>query len=183
MTTRREINSKHEKAVIDAALRAHNEKVGAAFSIESMPDPPDAILCDGNQHTWMEHTDACYPGWAEDLTSYAASDKKHKPMKKGLHVDMDNQVAEAFVEIVLKKFNKASYKPLLEKFGPGILVVGIESPWLNDETLQAIESKWSEIGSPDLSSVFRWVYLGFRSNGENKAIPWNCTYRDRTPHH
>ena len=47
MTTRREIKSKHEGAVIDAALRAHNKQLGALFQVESRPDPPDAILVDG----------------------------------------------------------------------------------------------------------------------------------------
>lgn len=64
MPTRREINSKHERAVNDAALRAHNEIVRANFQVASRPDPPDAILVDGNQRMWMEHTDAFYPGWS-----------------------------------------------------------------------------------------------------------------------
>lgn len=173
MITRREINSKHEAAVIAATIIAHNERMGTIFSIESRPDPPDAILFDGHQRTWLEHTDAFYPGWAEDLTSYAASDKKHRPMRKGPHMDMDNHVANAFVDVVLKKFNNESYKPIVEQLGPGILVVGIESPWLDEETLQAINSKWAELDNLDLSSVFLSIYLGFRDNGKNKAIPWN----------
>jgi hypothetical protein len=52
MTIRREINSKHEHAVIGAALIAHNEHVGTAFEVESRPDPPDTILVEGKQLTW-----------------------------------------------------------------------------------------------------------------------------------
>lgn len=173
MTTRREINSKHEGAVISAALLAHNEQMGTAFQVESRPDPPDAILVDGNQRTWIEHTDAFYPGWAEDLTSYAATDKVHKPLRKGLHMDMDNQVAEVFVRVVLEKFNHNPYKPTVNQYGPGILVVGIESPWLDAETVHAINEHWAALGCPDLSSVFRWVYLGYRLGGKNKATLWN----------
>jgi len=77
--------------------------------------------------------------------------------------------------VVLEKFNKKSYKPVVNQYGPGILVVGIESPWLDEETLQAINEKWAELGSPDLSSVFRWVYIGLRLGGENKATLWNPT--------
>lgn len=29
---------------------------------------------------------------------------------------------------------------------PGILVVGIESPWLDEETVQAINEKWTDGG-------------------------------------
>lgn len=172
MTTRREINFQHESAVIGAALLAHNEQVGRAFKVESRPDPPDAVLVDGNLRTWMEHTDAFYPGWAEALTSYAATDKVHRPLRRGLHMDMDNQVAEVFAKVVLEKFNNRSYKPAVNQYGPGILVVGIESPWLDGESLQAIDEKWAELGSPDLSSVFRWIYLGFRLDNENNAILW-----------
>ena len=175
MTIRREINSKHERAVIEAALLAHNEHVGTTVQVEARPDPPDAILVNGIQRTWMEHTDAFYPGWAEDLTSYAASDKIHRPMRKGFHMDMDNQVAEVFAKVVLEKFNNKSYKSAVNQYGPGTLVVGIESPWLDGETVQAINEKWAELGSPDLSTVFGWVYLGFRLGSENKAILWKFT--------
>ena len=172
MATRREINSQHERAVIGAALQAHNQRMGTAFSVEAQPDPPDAILVDGENRTWMEHTDAFYPGWAEDITSYAASDKPHRPMAKGLHSDMDEQLADAVTSIVLKKFGNRSYRPTIEKYGPGILVVGLESPWLDEETLRVINQKWAELGSPDLSSVFRWVYFGYRSEGQNRADLW-----------
>jgi hypothetical protein len=172
MTTRREINSKHESAVIGAALHAHNERMGGSFQVELRPDPPDAILVDGNRRPWIEHTDAFYPGWAEDLTSFAASDKIHRPMRRGPHLDMDNQVAGVFAKVVIAKFNNKSYQSVVNQYGPGILVVGIESPWLDDETVHAITEHWAECGGIDLSSVFRWVYLGFRLRGENKATLW-----------
>lgn len=121
----------------------------------------------------MEHIDAFCPGWAEDLTSYAASDNNHRPMLKGPHMDMDNQVGEVFAKVVIEKFNNKSYQSAVDQYGPGILVVGIESPWLDDETVHAINEHWAECDSPDLSSVFRWVYLGFRLGGENKATLWN----------
>ena len=175
MATRREINSKHESAVLDAAIDAHNKLTKTKFSVESRPDPPDAILIDGSHRTWIEHTDVFYPGWAEDLTSFAATDKEHKPMQKGLHMDMDNIVANTFVDVVFKKINKASYKPLVEEFGAGILVVGIESPWFDNETIQAINNKWNEAGTNELSTIFKWVYLGYRTNGENRAMLWKNT--------
>lgn len=173
MNTRREIKSKHEAAVINAAVCAHNATVGCAFRVESMPEPPDAVLVDGSNRVWLEHTDAFYPGWAEDITSYAASDKVHRPMRKGPHRDMDNCLADVFADVVNAKINNNSYRPFIEKYGPGILVVGLESPWLDEETLQAIDRKWSEVGSPDLLSIFKWFYLGFRVDGKNIAIPWN----------
>lgn len=174
MATRREIKAKHETAVINAAVSAHNKCTCSKFQVESLPDPPDAILTNRYTRIWLEHTDAFYPGWAEDLTSYAASDKEHRPMRKGLHMDMDNIFAEVFVEVVIKKINNRLYPPLVDKFGPGILVVGLESPWISSDTFQTLNNKWIEIGNPELFSFFRWVYLGFRDDdNKNLAIPWN----------
>ncbi len=173
MTNRRELKARHEAAVISAAVHAHNIQVGSAFQIEALPDPPDAILTDGCKRVWLEHTDVFYPGWAEDVTSYAATDKVHRPMRKGLHMDMDNIFADVFVEGVLKKLNNKGYTTLVEQLGPGILVVGLESPWLDAETFRAINNKWFEFGSSELFSVFEWIYLGYRDEGKNVAIPWN----------
>ena len=87
-------------------------------------------------------------------------------------MDMDNQVAEVFAKVVIAKLNNKSYQSVVNQYGPGILAVGIESPWLDDETVHAITEHWTERGSPDLSLVFRWVYLGFRLGGESKATVW-----------
>ena len=84
----------------------------------------------------------------------------------------DNIFADVFLEVVLKKIKNKSYTALVEQMGPGILVVGLESPWLDAETFQAINKKWIESGSSELYSVFKWVYLGYRDEGKNVAIPW-----------
>jgi hypothetical protein len=81
MTTRREIKFRHESAVINAAVSTYNRLLKAAYVIESRPEPPDAILIDENQRTWIEHKDAFYPGWAEDLTK--ASGETGKSWKRG----------------------------------------------------------------------------------------------------
>ena len=172
MTTRREINKKHEHAVIDAAVKVHNKRVGANYSVENRPDPPDAILLNGNSRTWIEHTDAFYPEWAKALTSSVASDKDNEPMQKGLHVDMDNTFADVFFEVVMKKLKSKSYDTVIEKYGTGILVVGLETPWLDDETINAINEKWLANGSPGISNIFNCIYLGNRLNGENNAVLW-----------
>lgn len=175
MNTRRGLNRRHETAVIEAAVRAYNAQVDGTFVIESMPEPPDAILFDGSKRVWLEHTDAFYSSdWAKHLTSNAASDKKCCPMPKGPHMDMDNILAEAFLEVVLKKLAKKSYTPFIKQFGPGILVVGVESPWFDVETIQSINAKWAEYGSPNISHVFECLYLGFRNaDNQNVAISWN----------
>ena len=75
-------------------------------------------------------TDAFYSEeWARDLYSFATPEEEHTPMQKG-GVNMDIQFAHNFISIVQKKFTLASYGEVYERFGPGILVVGVQSPWL-----------------------------------------------------
>ena len=175
MTTRREINPLHEAAVVKAAVNAHNARFGCGFIIIDKPDPPDAILQDGERQLWLEHTDAFYPGWARDLTTFAASDKSHVPMDGGLHANMDQSLAEVFCSVVRKKLDNPAYVPLVRDLGPGILVVGLESPWLSDETIEAISRAWLAQGDTRLNEVFSHVYLGFRQSGDNHAVSWQPT--------
>jgi hypothetical protein len=172
MTTRREINEKHELAVLAAGVKAHNDAVGEHFRIVERPDPPDAIIEGECGRSWMEHTDAFFPGFAEDLTSYAASDKEHKPMREGLYANMDATFAPIFVDAVLKKFGKPGYRDLVKELGPGVLVVGCETPWFDQGTIDLINREWRARGSPDISVVFSHVYLAFCEGGKNRAIPW-----------
>lgn len=172
MGTFRQNQDAHELFVLDAAIAAHNALTGSAFSIESRPDPPDAIIWDGSTRLWVEHTDAfCSADWAQDLTSYVASDKQHRPMTPGMRPDVDDQLATIFCKRVLEKYRKPTYIPFVAQYGPGILVVGLESPWTDHNTIDAINYRWQEVeGSPDLSSVFGWIYLGHRNRGINEAV-------------
>ena len=172
MPNRAQVKSAHELAVLSAGLAEHNRIHNLKLSVIYQPDPPDAILSDGSITTWMELTDAFFsPEWARDLSSYAA-DEQHKPMKKGHYMGMDAQLASAFCEIVVQKSQKSSYKPFITQYGPGILVVGLESPWLSDETIDEIDSEWANRGNPDISATFSHVYIGYRNASGNHAFKW-----------
>lgn len=141
MKSRAEIQDAHELAVLAAGLAEHNRFHGLVLQLVSRPDPPDAVLSDGSTTTWMELTDAFFSqAWARDLSSFNST-KGHEPMSKGMYMDMDNQFAKNFCELLVKKANKFSYLPLLQQHGPGILVVGLESPWLDDETINATDKE------------------------------------------
>ena len=166
---------KHELVVLNAALAEHNRLHGLALQIVGQPDPPDAILSDGSMTTWIEHTDALYSAdWARDLNTYAAN-VPHRPMEQGGYVEPDAQLAEAFCRGVLDKASKSTYAPFVAKFGPGILVVGLESPWLDQDTIGEINAAWAAQGSPDISATFAHVYLGFRDKSGNRAVLWTGT--------
>lgn len=164
MKSRAAIQDAHELVVLREGLAEHNRVHGLNLTVISRPDPPDAILSDGLSTTWMELTDAFFSeGWAMHVSSYA-SIKGHKPMARGLYMGMDEQFAANFCDLITKKAAKNSYKPLIQRYGPGILVVGLESPWLEDETLDAIDEEWISRGSPDLSATFAYVYLRQRGS-------------------
>ncbi|HCY64631.1 MAG TPA: hypothetical protein DHV59_17780 [Oxalobacteraceae bacterium] len=172
MKSRAEIQDAHELAVLSAGLSEHNRVHGLNLVVISRPDPPDAILSDGFITTWMELTDAFFSSeWAMDLSSYT-SIKGHKPMKPGLYVDMDKQLAGNFCNLLEQKVDKKSYKPFVQQYGPGILVVGLESPWLDSDTIDAIDEEWLARGNPDISGTFAHVYLRFRSGSGNHAFSW-----------
>lgn len=88
---------------------------------------------------------------------------------------MDQKLAEEFCTVVLKKIANPAYAAFVGEFGPGILVVGLESPWLSDETIAAISIMWLARGETRLADVFAYVYLGYRTNGDNHAIFWQPT--------
>jgi hypothetical protein len=164
MKSRAAIQDAHELAVLRDGLAEHNRVHGLSLKVISRPDPPDAILSDGSSTTWMELTDAFFSErWAMHVSSYA-SIKGHKPMARGLYMDMDKQLAVNCCDLLTKKTAKNSYKPLIQQYGPGILVVGLESPWLDGETLDAIDEEWSSRGSPDISVTFAHVYLRHRGS-------------------
>lgn len=170
--SRAEIQDAHELAVLTAGLAEHNRLHGLSLRVISRPDPPDAILSNDLITTWMELTDAFFSeAWARDLSSFT-SIKGHEPMAKGVYMDMDKQLAEIFCDLLVKKAKKNSYTPLIHQHGPGILVVGLESPWLDDETITAIDEEWHRRGSPDISATFAHVYLRDRNANGGQPFSW-----------
>lgn len=172
MKSSSQIQQAHEDAVLRDALAEHNRLHGLALAVVSRPDPPDAILSDGVTTTWMELTDAFFSqAWARDLSSYG-SIKDHKPMASGGYVDMDRLFAENFCDLVQQKTGKQSYAPIVASHGPGILVVGLESPWLDGDTMDEVSDEWAARGSPDISGTFAFVYVRHRRARGNIVLPW-----------
>lgn len=176
MSNRAVVQNAHEDAVLAAALAEHNYGLGAALEVVSRPDPPDAVLSDGVRTTWLELTDAFFSDeWARDIVGYAAGEP-HRPMRQGVYADMDAQLARRFCDIVLQKAAKASYRPFVQQHGPGILVVGLESPWADaEDTVASINEEWAARGNPNISDIFEFVYLGFRDDAGNHAVRWSSS--------
>lgn len=174
MKSSAQIQQAHEEAVLRDALAEHNRVHGLALAVVSRPDPPDAIPSDGAATTWMELTDAFFSAErARDLSSYG-SIKGHKPMRRGGFMDMDKQFAANFCDLVQQKAGKQSYAPIVANYGTGILVVDLESPWLDGETMDEVSSEWNARGSPNISATFAHVYTRHRTERGNIVLPWTC---------
>lgn len=157
---------------MNAALVEHNRLHGISLQIVGRPDPPDAILSDGDATTWMEHTDAFFSGeWARDLITYAAA-ASHRPMEQRGYFEPDAQLAAQFCRVVIEKSRKTTYRDCITQYGPGILVIGLESPWVCENTIRMINDAWDILGNPDISATFAYVYLGYRINSVNVAMAW-----------
>jgi len=172
MKSRSQIQQAHEDAVLRDALAEHNRLHGLVLSVVSRPDPPDAILSDGGITTWMELTDAFFSQeWARSLSSHG-SVKGHTPMRNGEFMDMNRQFAVNFCDLVQQKANKKSYASTIASYGPGILVVGLESPWLNRKTMDEISNEWATRGAPDISGTFDLVYTRHRTAMGGVVLSW-----------
>jgi len=129
MVRRRDLKTAHE----DAVLRGFSEHLKARDSflkIISKPDPPEAIVDINGKKTWVEITDAFLDEThAIGLTSGASDDVTHISDSRRLIIDPDATFKKSLLKVINKKYIKASMQTLASNIGPGILLVGIFTPF------------------------------------------------------
>jgi hypothetical protein len=165
MNGRRPIHQKHEICVINDFISLNHKQTGELFEVISCPDPPDAILRSNQRTTWIEVTDAFYSDeWATDKYSYATPGEKHREMSPGPYIGMDEQLRNQFLEIVKQKLSKDSYSDASTKYDPGILIVGLDSPWSDEQTAEMIiEACKSKEFKEEYKSYFSHVFISYRN--------------------
>jgi hypothetical protein len=57
MNDYRELRRAHESAIIGDFIAWLNAAHGSTWAVSERPDPPDAIITDGNMTSWIEHAD------------------------------------------------------------------------------------------------------------------------------
>ena len=133
------------------------------------PDPPDAIIKSGDASRWLEVTDVFYTGqYARDLYSFATPGERHVPMGSGFHVSMNEQFATRFENKLLKK----SYLPFSERLGLGILIIGMQSPWFDANTMEWMRRKW-EAHPRNTLGCFAEAYLAYQSMRKRVFQRWD----------
>lgn len=159
MNKRRYIQKKHERFLVQCYLKWHNQKYKTKYKVIDEPNPPEAIIKSTKKTTWLEVTDAFYSEeYAKDKYSYATPGEQHIPMSSGLHHSMDLKFAIHFIKVLKSKLKKTTYRKYREKYGPGILLIGIHSPWFDSGTINLMKELCSQEDWTDNTGNFKNIY-------------------------
>lgn len=164
---RNEIKSSHENAVLDSFID-YCKLEGDICIILDQPDPPDAIVKINNDLTWIEITDCILDkSYAEDITSYASDDKKHKSDAMKIKISPTETCNSELKTVILKKYTKNSIGDVYKEYGKGILLVGLYSPFVNFENLEDItKGLLEEINTQEEQRFFKIFFY----NHERKFV-------------
>ena len=173
MNKRRPVQEEHELFVVNVFIEWWALQTNEHLRVISRPHPlpPEAIVQSDQRTTWIEVTDAFYSGeWAKDLYSYATPGESHKPMRSGSYegikpyTGMDEQIASRFATLLKKKLSKQSYTASYEKYGPGILLVGIQSPWFDEQTCDMVRAECRKTNWSTCQCYFSHVFIYFKQS-------------------
>ena len=173
MNRRAPVQKQHERAVMLDFLEWYNDEKDAAFTIYAEPDPPDALIKDGEYKRWLEVADTFYSNeWAKTQMSHVTPGEEDHPWSGGRQMNMDEQIAHRCVENLHKKLTKKTYKPFADEFGAGILLMTLQYPWLSEETFHDIDAVCERADwSCDLF-CFSEVYLVYPSINKKAFARW-----------
>lgn len=131
MIRRRHLKAIHEHAVITAFCRFLT-RAGEAASVVSYPDPPDGIVHISGRRNWVEITDAFLDDeLAIDITANACdrlSDPK-VPHRRFV-LEPDDTFVGHLDRVINEKYHKKSIRAVAATEGPGILLVGVFTPFM-----------------------------------------------------
>jgi hypothetical protein len=135
---RREVKIHHENSVL-CSFTTHISNQGHKIEICDQPDPPDAEIFLDGEKTWIEITDAFFSmEFARSLSSYVPDDVLHIPSGGELEAEPDARFRATVANVVEKKYKKQSIRKVFNSMGPGILLVGLYSPFLGSENINQI---------------------------------------------
>ena len=173
MNKRSAVKEKYEQFLVDAFIAWWSSQTGEQFRVISRPKRPDFIVQSDQRSTWIEVTDAFYSGkWAQDLYSNATLGERHKPIGPWQHTDMDTQTALHFVVLLKKKLSKPSYAEAYNKYGSGILLINMQSPWFNDQTCDMMHDECRETDWSTDKGYFSHVFISFHSLNKQTFEKW-----------
>lgn len=172
----REVKTRNEECMLNAALKRYNQLNKRQLEVKWRPEgheKPDAIARDGQGVVWIEATNVWFSDeWAKDVHSYVASDRVYSRMRPGLYSDPDMRFSSRFWQSVFKK-ERADYQEVIQKYGTGLLVVGLEYPLLSGSTILEMQRTWKEDYVHKSLSNFDELYVYWREpDGRGRADRW-----------
>lgn len=139
----------HENASIQEALDILNLGQIKEFKIIERPDPPDAIISDGETHSWIEHVDAFRSDEeAEELLSTVTPGEIPYQRSEQLVCSPDHRIANSIKCKLWKKLKKTSYETYFKKYGKGILIISDQDFLFSETSIVHLEEEINKIYSP-----------------------------------
>ena len=171
----RDIKNVHESAVVNDFVVWMNRTQGTDWRVIDRPDPPDAVIADGDAYAWVEHTDL-YRHWEEarSETSFATRGKEHIPHSENPICDPDRRTAMALMKTLQNKLSNNSYRSAYERYGQGYLVISERDALFDKDTEQEIDRLTDEVVISGDNGFFKKVYLAMR--GADSMLYGDITY-------
>lgn len=159
LVRRRDLKNAHEQAVLDK-FEGYLQSESVALKILARPDPPDALVEIDGERTWIEITDAFLDEeHAISLTSGACCDIEHVPDGKRLIVEPDETFSSVLRSVIEAKYDKASLHTIATTYGPGILLVGVFTPFTTAEVVAQDEAvAVAQLASDKALKMFKAIY-------------------------
>lgn len=160
MNKRRPVQQAHERAHVGEFLNFLNAARRFPFSVIEEPNPPEAVIQSGRIFRWIEiSTIFMNKNWAQDQYSHVTPGERYQPFGNSVIVEPDKQFVTNFIYVLTKKLNKDSYMPFKKKYGPGYLILPINYPLFNRDTVDLMKRRWKEIQPLQNLGCFRGIFL------------------------
>ena len=85
---------------------------------------------------------------------------------------MDGSLASRFVQVLVKKLKKTSYRRFLEEYGASYLLVPINHPFFSRRTVWEMKDHWRAKQPVENLGCFKEVYLAFQTSKERVFRKW-----------
>lgn len=178
MNARKRIKKDHEKSVINDFISWLNAQDGTSWTVSEWADPPDAIIKNGNETSWVEHTDL-FPSEevARSIMTYLTHGETHITHSNAPILEPDRTTAEAFMCLLKQKLSKQSYSDAYDQYGQGYLVISEQDPFFQNDTINEIHQTLNEEHIIEDKGYFRNVYLAERRSTELHSTKYTLLKR------
>jgi len=169
----REVKRGHERAVIAEFVDSYNKAFATHYTIDSSPEPPDALLRSDAGYLWIEHSDVyrSLPSELLDKDSKRVSEAEEEMAyatgktdicrTEQLIVSPDERIACEVLNRITDKLGKESYGEIFHQYGQGFLLLDARDPLFDKKTLAAIEWKLEDYRPQNDKGFFAKVFLAY----------------------